>query len=148
MFMPYEKMKEFHAELEALAGHLWIKMVGQLHDQYREAPVWILVNDATVIDEIYWKIRPVLLKYLDLYSDSRPTVGFSSKIDQKDYIWAHVDEREIRNPDLPSLDDGSPGIFDLREEDVFGVNENIHKKNDISKTAADRRCAPRRSIRR
>ena len=125
MFMPYEEMLKFHEEMEAQNSGLWLKLVGQLHNRWREAPVWILVKDASVIDEIYFKLRPILLKYLDLYTDSRPTISFTSKIGNKEYLWAALEEDDFRNSNLGSINDGSPAISPLRAYDVFGVNENL-----------------------
>lgn len=85
------------ADLQAIAGAPPMKVHGELHLQYHEACVWVLLANKTDASAALTAMRPVLAKHQALWPDITMTLSFSAiEGDMRIYI-AHLEGEEIHD---------------------------------------------------
>lgn len=67
---------QFICEAQEFSGTIWKEFYSELHSQFKEVPVWILLYEDSNLDEVYVKFKFIAESYIHRFPGFNFTVSF------------------------------------------------------------------------
>ncbi len=114
--------RKINEELETANRGAWVQLVSEIQYFGDELCIFVRISDGKNLARAYELIRSVLTRYMDAYTDTKFSVGFSEKRGEMEVRWDALDDDELRTGKLYQPLGSDPDLVPLADQDVFGDN--------------------------